>query len=214
MKKTALILAVFIGALCGAIGLFHYRQSHRGPVTSNGLSPAERAKDLGRRVAQLVLLPPGETPQLMAVDDISQYKDRPLFTNAQNGDAILVYAAEKRVIIYRESVGKIVDIGPVTVDDKPAPPPEGALTVAIYNGSKIPELAAPVRDLIKRTFPSVYFVQEQNAMNSYGKNLVVDLTGKQAALTSQIGSLIGGDVASLPPGEGKPDADLLVIIGR
>lgn len=57
-------------------------------------------------------------------------------------------------------------------------------------------------------------LKENAKKSSYTKTLVVDLTGNQKEAALQMAKVLEGEVAGLPDGETKPDADLLVIIGK
>lgn len=61
------------------------------------------------RVGELALLPQGQTPTIAMVKNVSQLKSQVFFTNAQNGDYLLVYAQSKKAILYRPSDNKIVE---------------------------------------------------------------------------------------------------------
>jgi hypothetical protein len=52
-----------------------------------------------------------------------------------------------------------------------------------------------------------------NAAGDYTKDLIVDLTGKNAAFAKTLAGELNGEVGSLPSSETKPDADILVILG-
>lgn len=67
-----------------------------------------------RRVSSLAILPQNETPALATVTDKSKLQT-PFLQQADNGDRILIYEKAKKVIIYRPSINKIVDIGPVDI---------------------------------------------------------------------------------------------------
>lgn len=61
---------------------------------------------------------PDEEPILATVTDKSALKT-PFLQESQNGDRIIIYPKAKKVIIYRPSVDRIVNIGPVDVDNIP-----------------------------------------------------------------------------------------------
>jgi hypothetical protein len=65
-------------------------------------------------IAKHYLLPQGETPALITVTDVSKLTT-PFLKESQDGDKILVYQNAKKVVIYRPSIDRIVDIGPVSV---------------------------------------------------------------------------------------------------
>jgi len=64
-----------------------------------------------KKVAELTILPTGETPQIAVIQDVAALKkDQPFFTDAENGDKVIIYGQARKAIIYRESVNKIVNI--------------------------------------------------------------------------------------------------------
>lgn len=60
------------------------------------------------------VLPNNEEPVLLTVTDKKQITTD-FLKIAEDGDRVLIYQNSKRVIIYRPSIDKIVDVGPVVV---------------------------------------------------------------------------------------------------
>lgn len=77
-------------------------------------------------VSKLIEVPEG-TPTLATVTDADKLKDQPFFKNAQNGDKVLIFTDAKKVIIYRPSTNKIIEVGGlnVTKDANVAPEQPG-----------------------------------------------------------------------------------------
>lgn len=67
-------------------------------------------------VSRHMVLPGDETPALMTVTDPSKLTTA-FLKGTKVGDKILIYQTNKRAIIYRPSIDRIVDIGPVVIDD-------------------------------------------------------------------------------------------------
>ena len=68
------------------------------------------------KVEKLMYLP-NETPQVMTMENADEVKkNNPFFKDVQNGDQILIFLADSRVVIYRESENKIVNVGPIVND--------------------------------------------------------------------------------------------------
>ena len=66
------------------------------------------------QVGKLMLLPIDETPTVATIADKNKLADQPFFTQAENGDSILIYLKAQRAILYRPSINKIIDISPIT----------------------------------------------------------------------------------------------------
>jgi hypothetical protein len=84
--------------------------------------------------------------------------------------------------------------------------------VAVYNGANIKGLAQSIADKISG-IQGVEITEKINAKNKYGKTLIVDLTGNNSELIQKIIETVGGEAGSLPDGETKPVADILIIGG-
>lgn len=68
------------------------------------------------KVEKLMYLP-NETPQVMTMENADEVKkNNPFFKDVQNGDQVLIFLADSRVVIYRESENKIVNVGPIVND--------------------------------------------------------------------------------------------------
>ncbi len=84
-----------------------------------------------KKVSELTIVPTGETPQIAVIQDIEALKkNQPFFTDAENGDKVLIFSQARKAIIYRESAHKIINIAlnidteaDVTAQQKQAPTP-------------------------------------------------------------------------------------------
>lgn len=128
MKVLSII--IFLAAL-GAAGYYFYRyqdvKKHPDKLTQQEVAGLKKA------IAQLIELPANEEPTLATVTDADALKkEQPFFVNAQNGDKVLVYVAAKKAILYRPSTGKLIEVGPVTIEPNSAgtasPTPTPTLT--------------------------------------------------------------------------------------
>ncbi len=81
-------------------------------------SEADQRKDLERtlqRVSRIMVLPANEEPTLATVTDLSKLKDQPFFTNAQEGDKVLIYPRSLKAILYSPSKDKIIEVSSVNL---------------------------------------------------------------------------------------------------
>jgi uncharacterized protein HemX len=99
----ALLLLLLIAAVgASAFWFVKYREA----VNSN---PAKERQKIIQTIGQAVMLP-AEEPELSTVTNTAKLTNQTLKTRAKNGDKLLVYAKAKRLIIYRPSNGKVVDM--------------------------------------------------------------------------------------------------------
>ncbi len=99
---------VAFGAICGLLIIIVIN-------TRSHMAGKSAEQQVAARVGRLVLLPTNETPALATVTDPSKLKSNPLLASTHAGDKILIYAKWKQAIVYRPSINKIIDIGPVDV---------------------------------------------------------------------------------------------------
>ncbi len=127
-----LIIGIFFAiVLIGVLpGYFFYRQYEK---TQKQLeSPSDAAKEeiatVVSAVGKLMLLPSDEDPTLATVSDKSKLGGQAFFESAQNGDKVLIYTKSKKAYLYRPSINKIIDIGPVNIGEQAPPPPPMHIT--------------------------------------------------------------------------------------
>lgn len=88
-------------------------------------SPTDAAREevamVVQQVGKLMLLPSDEEPTLATVSDKSKLANQAFFERAQNGDKVLIFTKSKKAYLYRPSINKIIDVGPVNIGGQ-APP--------------------------------------------------------------------------------------------
>jgi len=94
----------------------------------------------------------------------------------------------------------------------PAPVEIIETTIAIYNGTNTKGLAKTIGEKVA-LITGVTISEKTNAVGSYKKSLVIDLSGNRGKLAQQIAEVLGGEIGTLPEGETKPVADILIIGG-
>ena len=107
--------------------LYTDRKDLRSQVSSLQANPQaiiqKQTEQLIQRVGQLMALPTGETPTIANVSDVTQARQQSaFFTNAQNGDKVLMYVKAGEAILYRPNTNKIVLVAPLTFNSGGAAP--------------------------------------------------------------------------------------------
>ena len=215
-----LLVVLFVG-VCGVAGYFfwQYQQLKKNP----NLMSQQEVKEITNKIGEFLELPTDEQPTLATVTDQEKLKDQLFFKKAQNGDKILIYTNAKKAILYRPKTNKIIEVAPLILGEsteketssEEQSKTSSPITVAIYNGTSTSGLANDVEKKIL-SVPNTKVVDKSNAAkNNYKRTTVVDLTGTNDAIVSQIASALGAEkTKDLPDGETKPEAMILVIAGK
>ncbi|MCJ7739965.1 hypothetical protein MUP32_01435 [Candidatus Microgenomates bacterium] len=236
-KKIFTIVGIllFIIALIPSFFFYtKYRQAQKMLAEKSSSTNKEEVRSLVEKAGKLILLPVGEEPTVITVTDINQVKNQPFFTNAKNGDKVLVYNQAKKAILYDPAANKIIEVGPLIIPS-PSPavsatlsaPPSiilsttpiattsSTLKVFLYNGTSTVGLTGKIETLLKGKLNNVEIVDRDNAQKKdYEKTLVIDLTGKKSEQVNLLAKTVTAEVSSLPAGENKPpDSDFLIIVG-
>jgi hypothetical protein len=185
-----------------------------GQSRSNDTSKQEMIK-VRSKVNKLVVLPISEDPTLATVTDKNSLKDNFLKANAENGDKVLVYVKAKKVYIYRPSVNRIVNIGPLTVD---ASAGEVQNTrILVKTGNNNPNISQNIVSQLTQNYKSATVSQkvETATRQNYPSTIIIDLTdGSKYDLVTNLMQLLNAQRGILPQGEAKPDnTDILIITG-
>lgn len=208
-NKVSLVLvgAIVVLAIFGGYYYLQYQDQRQNPEQALKEQQEAELNDIIARVGALYTLPKDEKPSLATVQDINKLKDQPFFSNAQNGDKLLIFSAAKQAIIYRPSTNMIINVGPIAITQQ-----ANKATVRIIGTSAD-------RDAAEKTLASLSeglsFSGKGDAKDDYRTTVVVDVTGKNPALASQIAAKFkNATVGALPAGEPKPEnVDILVIAG-
>ena len=67
------------------------------------------------QVGKLIILPLDEVPTIATVTDLELLKGQAFFAKAQVGDKVIIYTLEKKVILYRPSDNKIVEVASLNI---------------------------------------------------------------------------------------------------
>jgi hypothetical protein len=233
ISLLGVVLIVLFALVLGAGGMYAYLE-YRPMGSGNEFQQIQR-------YLSTVMLLPTEVPTFATVSDITKLQDQKFFTNAQNGDKVLIYPVARIAILFRPLTRKIISVGPIniksSVSEVPGTAtasisgtvtptrtvnvvisgttikPESIVTIAIYNSTGTTGLAKTVEQKLKTTYPAGSVVLRKDAKGEYKKTIVVDLSGKQKTQAAALAKAVGGTVSLLPEGEIKPSADLLIILG-
>lgn len=107
-KYQKLIYVVLVCIIAFALYLFLQN------IKSNRTSQLNDVEYIVKKVNQHYILPTDEQPAMATISDKSKVTTD-FLKQAENGDKVLIYQKAKKVIIYRPSIDRIVDTGPVSI---------------------------------------------------------------------------------------------------
>ena len=220
--KILLVILIAVGSTGAAIYLYNqYQTIKKNPDL---VYKGEDKKTI-ESISKYMQLPQGEEPSIATILDITKLKDQKFFENAQNGDKIIIYSSARKAILWRPTTNKIIEVAPLVLGDQaqtstqpqvtaPAVASGAQVSVALYNGAGITGLTKKAEEKIASIGDINVVARTNAAKNDYAKTLVVDLTGKNGQLAAELAGFLGGEMAQLPAGEAKPEADILIIAGQ
>lgn len=109
-KKRGVIAAIVLLAVAG-LATAAYLTLYDKPTTPPAVT------NVVELVGRHFVLPDDEEPAILTVVNKGDVSSAFLKGKVENGDKVLIYQTNKKVIIYRPSLDKVVDAGPAVIDD-------------------------------------------------------------------------------------------------
>lgn len=236
-SKKKFLIGGMIGALlcagCVYFGVQYVRMSRelsdlkRSKTYTN--NPKAEIQDLLKEISRSMELPSTVEPSLATVSDAAKLKNQVLFTNAQNGDKLLIFADVKKAILYRPSTKKIIDVAllsapatqsatqstPVSTTSKTGLPQQAKFY--LLNGTQTVGQTKSYEKVLVSKVPGASVIDRDNAKNQQTKQtLLVDVSGKNPDAARAVGAALSVTLGTLPPGEATPPAgvDFVLIVGE
>ncbi len=119
--KTKKILYVLIVIVILVLGYALYKKFYN-PKSDNNQLTDKQVASLVKKVSKLIAVPdekPVVATILKADELIAEQK---FYLGSQNGDYLIVFPTAQKALIYREKENKLINVGPIIVDqNKQAP---------------------------------------------------------------------------------------------
>ncbi|MBC7766935.1 hypothetical protein H7Y21_03005 [Arenimonas sp.] len=114
-KKIVTLLIILLVAL---LGFAIFKKFNPTPKTTEGQLSEKEIKSLVTKVSKLINVP-GETPVIATIIKADQLiAEQKFYTGSKDGDYLMVFPIAQKAIIYRESENKLINVGPIIVDQK------------------------------------------------------------------------------------------------
>jgi len=186
-------------------------QDASDPAMAQKLASAQVA-ELINKVGKLIELPE-EKPTVATITDYSKLKSQLFFTNAKNGDKVLIYTEAKKAILFRESENMIIDVAPINIGTSSAI--QSKIKVVVENGTKVSGAALKLGNKIATAFPDISIIDNTDAKEDYDETIVAVLNSNVNSAAEDLAKKIGANIDNFPIGEIKPsDADIVVFVGK
>jgi hypothetical protein len=203
--KVMLLASIVVLALVFTTGYFYvqYQKIKKNPE----IVSKQETDALVKQVGKLIDIPKDETPTVATVEDKDKLKDQPFFANAENGDKILIYTKAKKAIIFRQKENRLINVGPIAIDQTAS----NTTPVAIVNaGGDSDKVEKTINNNLSDSF-SVISKSDAKSNKNVDSTVVVDLSGNSGDAANKLAQAIGGTVGSLPQGEDQPAGASIAI---
>jgi hypothetical protein len=111
-KKLFVALAIVVVVVLGIAGFLMFGRDNISEEEKN----KQETRTVIQKVGELYILPKDEDPTVAAITNKSKLDGQEFFSNAKDGDYLIVYSKAKVALIYRQSVNKLVNAGPINAD--------------------------------------------------------------------------------------------------
>lgn len=223
-KRAVIVILVLIILIFSGIGLYLYSDKITSLNLLGGSEEEIEAENLISTVGEKFLLP-DEIPTIATVSDKGQLLGQEFFKNAENGDKVLIYQSSGIAILYRPSIDKIINVGPVALEQSQIDAQNQATTSAdvenlptaeiiILNGTTTVGLTQEAASALSDV-DAIEITDRTDAVGKpYEETLIVVLNSKMAVQGSMIQEIIGGNIESELPEDETVKADIVIILGN
>lgn len=224
MKRVFVVIGLLFllaGAAIPSYYFYNKYQEAKGLI-AEGKVETKEVDALIDKINQLVDLPGDDVPTVATVSDKSKLASGWFFERAEDGDKVLIYPKANRAVLYRPSLGKVIEIGPVNTNNKEGDvkkTEEGenvavenkVFRLALYNGTTEAGLTGKMESGLSEDFQ---VITKKNAKKTdYVESVVVVLDSNYQTLASELARKLGAKLVSeLPEGEVLPTEDVYAVV--
>jgi hypothetical protein len=189
-----MLFVVFAGVLC--FGGYFYWQ-YKKVLKDQPASARSETQILLEKIGQFIDLPTDEEPTIAEVKDLEKLKGKAFFSEAQNGDKVLIYSRNKKAVLYRPAIDKVIEVTslgakaeneiPIGIDRESAPIAIAEEKVSEEKPAKNPTSVVP-----EKIEPVKVVVYNGTVKKSLAAELGADiLSGMPEAEIVKVGNAVG-----------------------
>ena len=122
MPTRLKVFILFLILVASSVGVFigiSWSKLHQPAVAQSADSTKELEIEISKtveEVGKVLLLPADEVPSQATVTDLSKLKDQPFFAQAQVGDKVLIFSVSRKVILWRPSIHKVIEVSALEIN--------------------------------------------------------------------------------------------------
>lgn len=114
--KSKKILTLLIIIVIAVLGYAIFKKFNPTTATPEGQLSEKQIKTLVNKVSKLINVPE-ETPVVATIMKAEQLiSEQKFYVGSKDGDYLMVFPTAQKAIIYRESEDKLINVGPIIVD--------------------------------------------------------------------------------------------------
>jgi len=114
-----IIAIVFVTILTVALasGYFYWQQRSFTVANASPEKNQQEMENVLKQISKSITLP-SEAPEMATVTDKSKLQNQPFFSQAENGDKVLIFTQARKAILYRPQTKKIIDFTLINVQSE------------------------------------------------------------------------------------------------
>ncbi len=227
---TAVLIIILLGGLTFSLKLYSDAQKKLENLTapSTGILPSaspEEVKNLIKKVGNHIILPKGD-PKVVTISNVEILKkDQPFFTQAKNGQKLLVYP--EKVILYDPEIDKIIDIATIRLNPPASPQispirqispiisPVSKYKVLLLNGTPSDTIDPKVISTLNERNDITLTVRTASSRN-YQNTVITNISDRAQKIASELARPLGATIFPIATSETIPekDIDFIIIVGE
>ncbi len=114
---AALLVLVTGATSVLAFTLYKENQDLKNDPVLKKVKQIEQKKDVRKKLEKLMYIPKDTKAFIGTYKENSELKKNPFFKDAKDGDQYFIFSELGKAVIYRESENKIINSGPITIND-------------------------------------------------------------------------------------------------
>ncbi len=114
--KSKKILALLVIIVIAVLGYAIFRKLNPAVKIPEGQLSEKQIKTLVTKVSKLINVPE-ETPVIITIKKAEQLiASQKFYVGSKDGDYLMVFPKTQKAIIYRKSEGRLINVGPIIID--------------------------------------------------------------------------------------------------